>query len=104
MLDILSIGTVTIDLYYKGESLTHNNERFELAIGGKYFVDHFYEGLGGGGANVAIGIVKNGLSCGLLAKIGNNMFKKLITEKLEAVKVEYQHFCKYEDNYTNISS
>lgn len=104
MLDILSIGTVTIDLYYKGDSLTHDNDRFELAIGGKYFVDNFYEGLGGGGANVAIGIIKNGLSCGLIAKIGNNPFKKLIVEKLDIAKVEYQKFCTYEDNYTNISS
>jgi sugar/nucleoside kinase (ribokinase family) len=104
MLDILSIGTVTIDLYYKGATLTHDKDRFELAIGGKYYADHFFEGLGGGAANTAIGIIKNGFSCGLMAKIGNNPFKKNIIEKLEAAKVEYKQFCTYEENYTNISS
>lgn len=104
MLDVLCIGTVTIDLYYKGNSLTHNGDRFELAIGGKYFADNFYEGLGGGGANVAIGIIKNGLSCALIAKIGNNSFKKMICEKLDSEKVMYKDFCKYQDNYINISS
>ncbi len=104
MIDVLCIGTVSIDLYYKGESLTHNKDRFELAIGGKYFADHFYEGLGGGGANVAIGIIKNGLTAGLVAKIGNNPFKKLIIEKLDKEKVHYNDFCQFEDSYTNISS
>ena len=104
MLDLLSIGTVTMDLYYKGESLTHDKDRFELAIGGKYFVNHFYEGLGGGGANAAIGIVKNGLNAGLLAKIGNNPFKKVICEKLDATGIQYKDFCQFEDEYINISS
>ena len=104
MIDVICIGTVSIDLYYKGDSLTHNKDRFELAIGGKYFVDYFYEGLGGGGANVAIGIVKNGLTAALSAKIGNNPFKKMISEKLENEKVHYKDFCQYEDSYVNISS
>ena len=104
MIDVICIGTVSIDLYYKGDSLTHNNDRFELAIGGKYFVDYFYEGLGGGGANVAIGIVKNGLTAALSAKIGNNPFKKMICEKIEEAKVHYKDFCQYEDTYINISS
>ncbi len=104
MLDILSIGTVTMDLYYKGDSLTHTDERFELAVGGKYFVDHFYEGLGGGGANVAIGIVKNGLTCGLAAKIGNNPFKKIICEKLDVAHVDYKNYSKFANDYINISS
>jgi len=104
MIDVICIGTVSIDLYYKGDSLTHNKDRFELAIGGKYFADNFYEGLGGGGANVAIGVVKNGLTAGLIAKIGNNPFKKMICEKLENAKVNHKDFCQYEDTYINISS
>ncbi len=57
MLDLLTIGTVTVDLYYKGESLSEKDGHFNLAIGGKYFADSFYEGLGEGGANVSIGAI-----------------------------------------------
>lgn len=104
MVDLISIGTVTIDIYYKGESLTQDKGHFELAIGGKYFADSFYQGLGGGAANVAIGIEKNGLQAALIAKIGNNSFKKLICESLDESKVSYKEYSQFEDEYTNISS
>lgn len=104
MLDLISIGTISIDLYYKGNSITEQDGRFELAVGGKYFVDHFYEGLGGGGANVAIGVVKQGLKAGLIAKIGENPFKKLILEKLDDAKITYKNLCRMEEDYINISS
>ena len=76
MYDLISIGTVSIDLYFTGGALTHSSDRFELAVGGKYFAEHFYENLGGGATNVAIGVHNEGLRCALLAKIGNNPFKK----------------------------
>ena len=104
MLDVICIGTVTIDLYFKGDTLTENNDRFELAVGGKYFTEHFYEGLGGGGANVAIGIRKLGMESGLIAKIGNNPFKPVICNKLDESDVRYKDLCQFEDGYTNISS
>ncbi|MCA9372278.1 carbohydrate kinase family protein [Candidatus Woesebacteria bacterium] len=104
MLDLLSIGTITIDLYYKGKSLTHTNERFELSMGGKYFADYFYEGLGGGGANVAIGVAKAGMKSGLMAKIGKNPFKPIICNKLDDMKISHANFCQIEDEYINISS
>lgn len=104
MLDLICIGTVTVDLYYKGDSLSQNKDHFELAIGGKYFADHFYEGLGGGGANVAIGLAKQGLKAGLIAKIGQNPFQPLIQTKLDSSAIEYKDLCQIEDGYMNISS
>lgn len=104
MVDLISIGTVTIDMYYKGETLTQTKDHFELAVGGKYFADYFYQGLGGGGANVAIGIEKNGLQAALIAKIGTNAFKKLICESLDEAKVTYKDYCQFEEEYINISS
>lgn len=104
MLDILSIGTASIDIYYKGECLTEKNDRFELAHGGKYFADEFFEGLGGGGANVAIGLSQLGIKTGLMATIGRNSFTDLIINKLQKTKVEYRQFCDLVDGYTNISS
>lgn len=104
MYDLISIGTTSIDLFFSGESLTHSADRFEFAIGGKYFAEHFHESLGGGATNVAIGATKQGLKTVLLAKIGNNPFKKVIVNKLEETGVYYEHFCQYEDDYMNISS
>jgi len=104
MLDLICLGSVSIDLYYKGTSLTEDEGRFELAIGGKYYVDHFYEGLGGGGANIAIGVSKAGLKSGLIAKIGDNPFKSVICKKLDDAHITYKEYCDIEDEYTNISS
>jgi len=104
MLDLIVVGTIAIDLYYKGEALTHTNDRFELAIGGKYFVDHFYEGLGGGGANVAIGAIKQSCTTALVANIGENAFTSMIREKLQKERVAHEGYCQAEKEYVNISS
>ncbi len=103
MYDLISIGSISIDLFFKGKSLTFKDNRFQLAVGGKYVVDHFYENLGGGGANVAIGARRNGLKTAVLAKVGNNPFKKIILEKLEDEKVSI-HLCQFEDDYLNLSA
>ncbi|MDA1317069.1 MAG: carbohydrate kinase family protein [bacterium] len=104
MLDIISLGTVSIDLYYKGDTLTHQDGRFELAIGGKYYADHFYQGLGGGGANVAMGLKAAGLNVGLIAKIGNNPFKDMIKSALNNANIHHEEYCDIEKDYINISS
>lgn len=82
MYDLITIGDITIDLFFKGKSLTQKDGRFYLAIGGKYHVDYFYESLGGGGANVAIGASHFGLNTAVLGKVGENVFKQIIIQKL----------------------
>ena len=82
MYDLISIGDITIDLFFKGVSLTTKQNRFYLAIGGKYHADHFYESLGGGSANVAAGCSHFGVSAAVIGKIGENSFKQLIIQKL----------------------
>jgi len=103
MFDLISIGNISIDLFYQGESLTHSGNRFNLAIGGKYLVDHFYETLGGGGANVAIGVNNYGFKSAIIGVIGNNQFKKIILQHLEEHKVSHE-FCAFKDEYLKISS
>lgn len=103
MFDLISIGNISVDLFYQGETLTHSGNRFNLAIGGKYLVDHFYETLGGGGANVAIGVNRHGLKSAIIGVIGNNQFKKIILQHLEEHKVSHE-FCTFKDEYLKISS
>lgn len=103
MYDLVTIGSISIDLYFKGESLTFLENRFQLAVGGKYFTDYFHEGVGGGAANVAIGVQKSGLSTAIVGIIGQNDFKHFITETLRKNHVS-DYYCKYKKNYYNISA
>lgn len=103
MYDLISIGNISIDLYYRDNSLTFQHGRFQLVLGGKYFTNYFYSGVGGGGANVAIGAQKNGLKAAVLGKIGNNPFKELIISSLKNDDVT-TYLCQLEENYLNIST
>lgn len=103
MYDLVTIGTVTVDLYYKGTSLPYMGGHFHLAAGGKYFVDFFHEGVGGGATNVAIAAKKNGIKVALMAKIGNNSFQSLILEKLKGFDISTS-LCHFQDDYNNVSS
>lgn len=101
--DLISIGNISIDLFFAGDSLTFKDSRFQLAVGGKYFVNQFHTSIGGGGANVAVGAAKHGLRTAVLGTIGNNPFKKMILQMLESHKVS-PNLCSFEDDYYNISS
>jgi len=103
MYDLITIGSISIDMYYKGESLTQKDGRFTLAVGGKYLVDHFYAGLGGGAANVAIGVQGRGFHTAILGKIGENQFKGLIEKYLKDHGVA-ANLCQIEKDYMKISS
>lgn len=103
MYDLICVGNIAIDLYYKGKSLTNKDGRFQLAIGGKYHADYFHEDIGGGGCNVAVGVAKHGLKTAVFARIGNNNFKQMILEKLKQKNVSSE-FCQFEENYNIISS
>jgi sugar/nucleoside kinase (ribokinase family) len=103
MYDLICVGNIAIDLYYKGRTLTNKDGRFQLAIGGKYHADFFHEDIGGGGCNVAVGVAKHGLKTAIFARIGNNNFKQTILEKLKQKNVSIE-FCQFEENYNIISS
>lgn len=103
MYDLISVGNICIDLYFKSDTLTRNGERFQLAIGGKYYTDFFHEDIGGGGVNVAAGVARLGLRPAVFGKIGNNPFKDMILKKLTDKKISTE-FCQIEDDYYKISS
>lgn len=103
MYDLIAIGDVTVDIVFKSDEITPKKGRFDLAVGGKYGSDFFYEGVGGGGANVAIGASNNGLNTGVLAKIGRNSFKQIILQKL-LKKMVSTEFLIEDSDFINISS
>src|SRR3989344_5888732 len=78
MTDLLTVGRIGIDLFYKGDSINTSERDLRLTLGQKYFVSELHEGIGGGGANVAAAAVRNGISAGVLGLVGNNPFKPFI--------------------------
>jgi sugar/nucleoside kinase (ribokinase family) len=102
MYDVISVGTTTVDFYFKGHALREKDSHFYLAIGAKYFADFFHEQIGGGATNVAIGCAKLGLRVALVSEIGNNEFKRVIFEKLDMHGVSHK-YCPIVDDYRNFS-
>jgi sugar/nucleoside kinase (ribokinase family) len=103
MYDLISVGTISVDLYFKGESFTFKDNRFALAVGGKYVANKFDLKIGGGGANVAIGVAHHGFKTAVIGKIGNNPFKKIILDYLKNRHVS-TNLIDQEDNYYNLSA
>lgn len=103
MLDLITIGHISIDLSFQGKNITYEEDRFQLAVGGKYVADTFRETLGGGGFNVAMAVKNNDLHVGIIATVGNNDFKKVILEKLTQANFPLDLLINH-PNYINISA
>jgi len=103
MYDLITIGSISIDMYYRGDALTQKEGRFNLAVGGKYLVDYFFAGLGGGAANVAIGVQQAGYKTAILGKIGENQFEMLVRRHLKEHGIT-EALCQFEKEYMKISS
>jgi len=103
MYDLISVGTISVDLYFKGEGFTFKDNRFTLAVGGKYVANQFDLKIGGGGANVAIGVANHGFKPAVIGKIGNNPFKKIILDYLKLHHVSISLIDK-EADYYNLSA
>ena len=82
---ITILGSATVDLIFKGKIFDEREvkNRLSLALGGKYIVDEFYQYFGGGGANAAISLARQGFDVSLIAKVGKDVFGKRIRENLK---------------------
>ncbi|OGK18390.1 hypothetical protein A3G67_03820 [Candidatus Roizmanbacteria bacterium RIFCSPLOWO2_12_FULL_40_12] len=103
MTDLLTVGRIGIDLFYKGDSINTSERDLRLTLGQKYFVSELHEGIGGGGANVAAAAVRNGISAGVLGLVGNNPFKPIILDKMKDLGISTE-YCQITKDYLNISS
>src|SRR3990167_852380 len=103
MYDLITIGDITMDLYFKGNDLIAKNDNFILTCGAKYSADTFYDGLGGGAANVGVNASNLGLNTAVVAKIGENSFKQIMLQKLIKKRVSTE-FIIYEKTYYNLST
>lgn len=94
MYQLIAIGDITVDLFFQGESLKQEADRFSLAIGGKYYADAFHYGLGGSAANVSIHAAQLGLDAAAVSRVGENAFKNMIVQGLarKSVSTEFLYF------------
>lgn len=102
MHDLITFGSITADLYFKADELTTKENRFYLAIGGKYFIKDYKLCIGGGGANVAIGVKKNRLKTAVCGLVGNNVFRKAILHQLTLKRVS-KKLLLFKQKHDNIS-
>ena len=103
MYDLVVMGDITVDLYYKGRDLTHDKERFHLAYGGKYYAEEFHQTLGGSGANIAINGSMLGLNSAVVSKVGETGLKNMIIQYLVKKNVSTE-FLIFDRIYTSIST
>lgn len=102
MFDLVTIGGIAIDLYFSGESLTHDDKRFHLALGGKYFVDSYHQFFGGGALNVAVGASSYRLKSAIIGKIGINAYTTKLISFLQKHHINTD-YCQFLDDHSNIS-
>lgn len=103
MYELVSIGDITMDMYFQGDSLTQENGRFSLAIGGKYYTNVFHSGIGGSGGNVAIHASNLGVDSAVVATIGETTFKNVIVQTLIKKSVSTE-FLNFDRDHTSIST
>ncbi len=103
MADFISIGSVAVDFYFQGDSLTFRQGRFQLALGGKYFTERFFQKIGGGGVNVAVGVAHHHIKSAVLGKIGDNAFRPDIMTFLRDRSVSTELIVT-EPDYVNLSA
>ena len=82
MSKIVSVGSLTLDLFFQDKSLTIKKNRFNLALGGKYVTEYFNQGIGGGGGNIAVGLSRIGIETALWSQIGQGGVSSLIESRL----------------------
>lgn len=87
---ILILGNATVDLLFKGKIFDEREvkNRLSLALGGKYVVDEFHQFFGGGGANAAVSLARQGFDVSLIAKIGKDVFGEKIKNNLEKEEIK----------------
>lgn len=87
---ILVAGSCVVDLIFKGKVFQERtrNDRLSLAFGGKYVPEEMHQCYGGGGANMAVSLAKQGFMTHLWSHVGNDAFGRQAVRNLRRSKVK----------------
>jgi len=102
---ILVAGNSVVDLFFLGKSLQERekNNRLSLALGGKYIVDEFFQYFGGGGANAAISLSRQGFPVTIWSNLGDDVFARQIVKHLKKENIN-SDLIKFKAEKTPISA
>lgn len=102
---ILVAGNSVVDLIFKGKIFEERRkkDRLSLALGGKYVPDEFFQFYGGGGANAAISLARQGFDVMLWTYLGNDIFGRQVARNLKNEKVKTK-LIRFKAERTPISS
>jgi len=94
---ILIAGNSVIDLIFQSSVFDKRKKgrRLSLALGGKYVCEKLYQFFGGGGANTAVSLAKQGFNPVLWTYLANDDFghrikRHLIKEKVSSVLIKFK--------------
>lgn len=97
MYDIITIGDLVNDIFIKPHQAHFHDahigldkDRLWLRHGDKISVDEVYRDVGGGAANVAVGLSHLGLNTSVIGVLGNDRGAEIIKERLEKESIGYQ--------------
>ena len=102
MYDIICFGSVVIDLYFKAASFETEGNNFLFSIHERKDMDEFFQGVGGGAVNVAIGVKNRGARVGLACVIGQNAFELPVRRFFEKKAIDYS-MSEFKKDYSNVS-
>jgi ribokinase len=87
MYDIITIGGATLDIFFQSCDYQLVGNQFCLTYGGKHIAEEMFIDVGGGGANPAVGLSRQGYKTAFFGKIGQDPLGQLVLERLKREKV-----------------
>lgn len=109
MFDTISIGSATLDLFFKSKDFELSTDdagvqKLSLVYGSKLSVDHFAMQSGGGGTNTAVGFARMGFRASVIAEVGQDMAAESIIQELKKENVDTQLLVQEHAEETGISA
>lgn len=102
MLDIVSIGAATIDIFVKSKSFKVSNNLLTVAYSSKNEIDQNLISSGGGATNSSVSFSRLGLKSACLSLVGNDPLSIYILDDLKKNKVDI-NFLYREKNSSDFS-
>ncbi|RKY13093.1 MAG: hypothetical protein DRP63_09970, partial [Planctomycetota bacterium] len=110
-MSVVCIGSATVDLYVRAAGATimewhtpvARRRYMVLDYGGKMNVPFYEESVGGGGTNVAVGLLRLGLEASFLGAVGEDAEGERVVATLQREGVNLSLLQRIEDERTGCS-
>lgn len=107
MLDTLSIGSATLDIFLRADSFNTSqrsgSDFLLIEEGSKHDVSEFAMQSGGGATNTAVGWSRLGLRAGVIAELGKDMAADVVLRELEKENVDLSFVVQEKNEQTAVS-